>query len=110
MQIDDDAIVCGKHISKYGITFKPSMLCAYPSHTKKTYKTKTTKKDSCRVIKAQNLGEISDIHSSIISNVILPIGSVWCNECRLRVHVTAIKINKNSNTTQSTSRSMLGML
>ena len=36
MQIDDDAIVCGKHISKYGITFKPSMLCAYPSHTKKT--------------------------------------------------------------------------
>ena len=67
------------------------MCLPYPKHEPPIYKAKLKKKSDIRITTAQHLIEISDIYSSLACEVILPIGSVWCSACRLRVHPEALK-------------------
>ena len=91
--IHGDAYLCGKHRSKYGIGFKSSK-CCYPEHviteSSKRKKRKASSND-LRVILASQLKAINLLHSSPLHQLHLPVGSVWCNNCRLRLYPDAKK-------------------
>ena len=82
--IDENAFLCGKHRSKYGLGFK-GVKCCYPGHTSDTAKKGKGTKD-LRMILASQLKAVKKLHSTPFNLFHLPIGSVWCNKCRIFLH------------------------
>ena len=82
--IDENAFLCGKHRSKYGLGFK-GVKCCYPGHTSDTTKKGKGTKD-LRMILASQLKAVKKLHSTPLNLLHLPIGSVWCNKCRIFLH------------------------
>ena len=85
LEIPENALICTKHRLKFGIGWKPPALsCKYPGHKKN--KSKGSQQKNRRNIPFPKLSEISYLFSSPINGIVVPVGSKWCNDCRLRTH------------------------
>ena len=70
------------------------MSCQYPGH--KVGKQKPSSKfHTMRFVSPQANLEIQSLFSSAVKRVEVPIGSKWCNNCRLHVHCRMLKYNKH---------------
>ena len=68
---------------KYGLGWRSSQKCQYPAH--KIMKAKKCSAND-RYISPAVAFEINQLLSSAAKPFNIPVGSKWCNNCRLRVH------------------------
>lgn len=91
LEIPDEAEICPKHRLKFGVGFTLQHSCKYPGD--ESCKVKQKKKQVCRVIPISFHPEIQLLFSSAAKKFRLPIGSGWCNNCRLRLHCCLMEKN-----------------
>ena len=90
--IPEEAIICPKHRYKYGTGWKSLASCQYPGHK---INSKKSKSQNGRNISTKVASEIQNLFSSAAKKVTVPVGSSWCNNCRLRVHCALKKENNH---------------
>ena len=88
--IDEDLPICPKHRWENGIGWKLLKSCIYPDHKK----TKRKCSSDWRKISPHVSNEICQLFSSAVKEIHVPIGSTWCNNCRLRVHPKYVMENE----------------
>ena len=92
--IPDDALLCGKHRSKYGVGFKDTK-CGYPGHpekdVRKVKKRKGKGKSTLRVIPINSVKAVKVMNSTLLLKYHLPLGSLWCENCRKRRHPPVVE-------------------
>jgi len=93
--IPDQAMICPKHRLKYDIGWKSPSSCQYPGHLLSNSK----KIAKCRLISPEVNLQIQTLFSSAAKRVTVPIGSQWCNNCRLCRHNELL--TKNEHITES---------
>ena len=91
--IPDNALLCGKHRSQYGIAFKDTR-CRYPSHgdSQKTAKKRGKGKVELRPMSILNVKAIKAMNSTVLKPCHLPVGSVWCTNCRTKLHPVTMEL------------------
>ena len=79
-KLQGDSTICEKHRAKYGRPFQGFTKCKYPAHVD------TKKKLSLRPISLSCAYQAEALYSSAAKKATVPIGSPWCNFCRLCTH------------------------
>ena len=79
-KLQDESTICERHHAKYGRPSQGFTKCKYPAHVG------TKKKLSLRPISLSCAHQAEALYSSAAKKVTVPIGSPWCNCCRLCTH------------------------
>ena len=79
-KLQDDNTICERHRAKYGRPFQGFTNCKYPAHVD------SKKKLSLRPISLSCAYQAEALCRSVAKGVTVPIGSAWCNCCRLCTH------------------------
>ena len=79
-KLRDDSTICERHHTKYGRPSQGFTKYKYPAHVD------TKKKLSLRPISLSCAYQAEALYSSAAKKVAVPIGSLWCNCCRLCTH------------------------
>ena len=79
-KLQGDSTICERHRAKYGRPFPEFTKCKYPAHVD------TKKKLFLRPISLSCAYQAEALYSSAAKKATVPIGSPWCNFCRLCTH------------------------
>ena len=79
-KLQDGSTICKRHCAKYGRPFQGFTTCKYPAHVD------TNKRLSLRPISLACAYQAEALYGSAAKKVTVPIGSPWCNHCRIRTH------------------------
>ena len=83
-KLQDNSTICERHRAKYERPFQGFTKCRYPVHVD------TKKKLSLRPISLSCAYQAEAVYSIAAKKVTVPIGSPWCNCCRLSTHPNII--------------------